>query len=184
MKKIIGLFAAVAILAAMALPATAAVPTDVGVFRGQASVGLGGSACSPGGAGLSLLSGGVNGAQYSIDAPGSVTSLGRGGAVGSLSLCGQLNDNATGLGASCATTTGVNGTGTATFPTDTVHLTNLGWPITAGGTFVVTGDAGDGASAPTQKLAAVVQALDNGIVQDCLANNATLFNVVAAYAVV
>ena len=182
--KFKALIAALAVLVISALPAVAAVPTDVGVFRGQASVGLTGSPCSPTGGGLSLLSGGVNGAQYSINAPGSVTSLGRGGAVGSLSLCGQLDDNATGLGASCATTTGVNGTGTATFPSDTVHLTNLGWPITAGGTFVVTGSAGDGVNPATQTLAAVVQALDNGIVQDCLANNATLFNVVAAYAVV
>lgn len=179
MKKIIGLFAAVAMVAMMALPAAAA---DLGVFTGPATVGANATCNANGtgsvsGAGLGLLSAGNYG--YTISAPGSVVSLARGGATGSLNLCGPLNPGAAGLGASCITTSSSGGQGEAVFsPTDVVTLSNVGWAATAGGSFVVTGNATGGT------LAAAVQALDNGIVQDCLGGIATVFNVVAAYAIV
>lgn len=205
-SKGISVLLAVAVMGVFALPASAATSTvsDAGVFVGTADVGKGASTCAADGSG-SVSGGGIGlpvvqpkTAAYRIDAaPGAVTSVQHG--AGSLKLCGTLvaplstasmgTTNA--VGASCAATEGNGGQGKATFTSAAVWLKNLGWPATAGGTFVVTADAAGASGKATNKLAAVVQALSDTVVVGCLnkgvlndKSNVQPFTVVAAYTIV
>lgn len=205
--KGISVLLAIAIVGVFALPATAATSTtsDAGVFVGTADVGKGASSCAADGSG-SVSGGGIGlpvlqpkTASYRIDAaPGAVTSASHG--AGSLKLCGTLvaplstlsMGTTDAVGASCAATEGNGGKGKATFagPVE-IWLKNLGWPATAGGTFVVTADAAGASGKATNKLAAVVQALSDTVVVGCLnkgvlndKSNIQPFTVVAAYAIV
>lgn len=186
--KTLGLLLALAMLGAMALPAGAA-PTDAGVFSAVATVGEQNdplNPCSPdgdgpvSGDGLTLLDDDTK-AYWMIDAANSATSLAR-LAAGSVKLCGELEPSVTSpaqVGASCLSTHGLNGQGVAVFPTDTVQLTDISWTASALGTFVVTGKADGG-----QNLTAVVQALDEAVILNCLGSvGATRFTVAAVYTI-
>ncbi|HWH31273.1 MAG TPA: hypothetical protein VNU01_01235 [Egibacteraceae bacterium] len=179
------LFLAVSMMLGLAaLPAAAAVDSDLGVFQGTAQVGKSGTCDNSGGAhdvtgggiGLPVVNGAKR-AQYSINAPSSVVSPIYG--IGSLRLCGKLTSpldieyvEGTPVGASCASTKGYDGQGKATFDglvkDRDVYLKNLGWEITVGGTFLVTADGGGSKGADSHKLVAVVQALSEGAVVGCL----------------
>lgn len=212
--KVTGMVLVVAVLLGMmAMPAAAnSVAPTAGVFAGEASVGKKGVCNQDGsgsvsGAGLGLANAeeptqvlDVKRAWYTIDAPASVVDVVYG--QGSLKLCGKLGPNLTGLGASCATTKGWDGQGKASFTNlltgagKAISISNLGWIATAGGTFLVTGDVGDytaGTKKKADQLVAVVQALDDEVVLNCLekrgsgrdqTGGATTFDVVAVYSIV
>ncbi|HWH31652.1 MAG TPA: hypothetical protein VNU01_03170 [Egibacteraceae bacterium] len=198
-----GLLAAIGLLVGMmAAPASADAPTDAGIFNGQASVSQDRGTdqtkwCQPDGTfaglntqtgvGLPLL-GGVDKAYWKIDAPqGAVISLAR-VATGSLQMCGELAPLTTSpaqLGASCITTKGSNGQGFGDFDGDQIWLSGLSWEATVGGTFTVTAKAGSTQGDTGSDLVAIVQALDEAVLLNCLSQNgARTFNVQAVYAVV
>jgi hypothetical protein len=196
------------VLSVFALPALAStsVGPDAGLFQGIAQVGKTGTCdtngegtISGGGIGLPVLNGDKD-ARYRIDSPpDSVFSLSYG--FGALRLCGELDSPlGTPLGASCAATRGHGGQGRGAFPNfdspvQEIWLQNLGWDVTAGGTFAVTADVGGTSGKTGEKLYAVVQALSEGAVLGCLSKATTgdagkgsmtpdPFTVVAAYGII
>lgn len=201
MKKIVLLAAAVAMLAAMAMPAGAH-PAEVGVFTGTAAVGKGGSCAQDGtgtvnGSGLGLPGVADNGKTgfWTLNTtifgvPHSVPPLGS-----ALRACGKLGPvQALGIGAHCGISRGFAGKGTVNVPGlgDHVHLLNLGWITSAGGTLPVTGNtANPGSKVKTGTVIALTQAQGGA---DCLNKGpggdgakgpgARNFTVVGAFAVV
>lgn len=209
--KATGLLLAVAMMLGIAaLPASAALEgAHAGVFSAVARVGKGPGTCNNDGTGS--VSGGGIGLIPEVGAPkNAVFTISQGlvvdvkGGQGTANLCGYLtaplqdtvpgvDPKALGIGASCATTKGWGGSGKATFPTPlkkaprSIWITDLGWKITVGGTFLVTGDTGVGKGQETGLLVAVVQALNENVLLDCVSkfqgdkSNPDPFTVVAAY---
>jgi len=146
MKKIV-LLAAVAALfvSMMSLPALA--DSGIGVLSGTADVGrIDNGGCDEDtvdGDGLYLP--GVNDADpgyYRLNA----TTVSAPGATGSINVCGELGAVAVpqvgDVGAACGMSRGHSGSGTAStsIPAQTLTLSNVGWPATAGGTLPIEGD--------------------------------------------
>jgi hypothetical protein len=193
--KTFGALVALAMLLVSALPAGAATPVadDLGVFFGTATVGASNTCNNNGTAGSAL---GVNNLgllttgnrTYTIDSPASVASGPRQashpGFNGSLKLCGHLAAGAGGLGASCVTTSGSGGVGKADFlDGSSTWINDLGWTATAVGTFVVQGDVGGASKKDAKRLTAIVQALDENVLTDCVNGVARGFTVAAVYAI-
>lgn len=193
--KAFGVLVALAMLLVSAMPAgaTTTVADDLGVFIGNATVGASNTCNNDGTAAsvlgtdnLGLLTTGNR--TYTIDSPASVASVPRQAANpgfnGSLKLCGHLGAGAGGLGASCVTTSGTGGKGKADFLDGTsTWINDLGWTATVVGTFVVQGDVGGVSKKDAKRLTAVVQTLDENILQDCVNGVARGFTVVAAYVI-
>ena len=210
--KATGLFLAIAMLVGMvALPAAANTVGDhVGVFQAEARVGKIGSCNQDGtgsatGGGIGLLpelppNRGKN-AWFTIS-NGAVTDLSSDGGLqtGVANLCGRLTAplypvvdlKDEGIGATCLATKGWGGKGKAVIGSEELWIKNLGWKITVGGTFLVTGDVSNSSdkSKKVDLLLAQVQALSEGAAIGCA--NKTLvgktgsqpFIVAAAYEII
>lgn len=166
MKKIVLLAAAVAMLAAMAVPASA---TEIGVFQGDAKVGVTGPCTSPSGNGIFLPGLGLDSKAY-----WQLTTVVQGTLNGPLNACGELGQ-IKGVNPACGISSGSKGTGTFAGR----DLYDLGWTTSAGGTLPVTGHWSD-ASGNSGSVVALVQAQGG---QECApppvggGNGATSFTV-------
>lgn len=205
--KATGLLLAMAMmLGVAAMPASAAtsVGAHTGVFIATAKVGKFGSC---GNDGVGTTSGGTIGllplptknAYYTIEAAqGQVVDAPNG--PGNAQICGRLTaplqdtpldvKGLTGIGASCMSTKGWGGSGKATFANQTIYLSNLGWKITVGGTFLVTADAGGVSKKKADLLVAQVQAINENVLISCVnktlgdKNEPAPFTVAATYEII
>jgi hypothetical protein len=191
MKKLFAAAVISAMVLAMAAPATAD-DSGVGTYQGTAKVGqtfddpgttlvvegCGGSGVPTAGVfgnGLRFPDpaqlGGING----VWALGTtVTGLPAGGA---LNICGELGQNAAGIGASCGMSEGRDGRGK--FGAN-YTLSNVGWTTSAGGTLPVSGTWTNPGNGHTGTLVALTQAQGGS---DCAtAGGAKSFTVVGVTA--
>lgn len=192
MKKIFAAMAVAAMAIAMAVPASAD-DSGVGVYQGTAKVGQtfdDPSTTLPGqveGCGLSGIPdagvfgnglrfpdpaqlGGIDGVwALSTEVVGQPTG-------GTLSICGELGQNAAGVGASCGMSEGKDGRGTFAGYT----LSDVGWTTSAGGTLPVMGTWNNASNGHTGTLVALTQAQGGA---DCAtATGAKSFTVVGVTA--
>lgn len=174
MKKILMLAAVVAMLAAIAGPASAA---DVAVFNGTANVGTSfNTACDASGAAVATGKGlylpliNDHSGTFSLHTTSWTATAGSG-----LDVCGTLAPGASTLGASCGSSSGSGQGQIQGGPA----IDSIGWPQSAGGTLPVVGSAGG------QTVVGVVQAQGGaGCVEMKPADGATEFVVVGVAALV
>lgn len=174
MKKIIGLLAAVAMMALMAGPAAA---SNAGVFVGDADVAQDPSVCGVGGGaglGLPIIHGTDKTGTYGLHVTATTVKDLDGAA---LDVCGKLRAVA-GIGAACGMSNGYDGEGTLVEGNGTTQIHDVEWVASAGGTLPFTGHTSD------KKVGTLVGVAQAQGAAPCLDKAATNFVVAGAFVLI